>query len=115
MGTISYGATGSDYVTDAARRYRTHGLFPRDPVIAPKRANDAYVCHFDEGKIRWHFPMHGNTLKRGERHMRADDCIYCGTRIVSLHVGAMLEERTFDSWRTASSVRPSTIIEEDPI
>lgn len=65
-----------------------------------------------------HAPLFGNRIRQGEKHMRADNCIYCGARIVSLHVGDVQEPLSmsqFDCWRTFDSVRPSMVIEEDPI
>lgn len=57
-----------------------------------------------------HRPVHGETHSPGEKHMRADNCIYCTQRIVSLNVHA----DSWDKWRAASTVRPSMLIEEEP-
>ncbi|HET6915006.1 MAG TPA: hypothetical protein VFH56_02840 [Acidimicrobiales bacterium] len=59
---------------------------------------------------RRHRPLHGSYAKQGERIMRADNCVYCTARIISLHTGY-----AWDEWRTVDSVRPACIIEEDPI
>ena len=74
-------------------------------------SRSAYTCA-DRGK--WHEPLHGRTKRPGELHMRTDNCIYCTKRIISLHVGVTLEDRTFDLWRTVDSVKPSMIIQEEP-
>lgn len=41
--------------------------------------------------------------------MKTDNCVYCGARIIKLHTGI-----EWDLWRTVDSVRPSTVIEEEP-
>lgn len=56
-----------------------------------------------------HYPLHGNRHPIGEKHMRTDNCARCTQRIVSLYTGY-----AWDEWRTVSSVRPSTVIEEWP-
>lgn len=96
--------------TGAKRWGRNHSLLipakPKTNILRPQE-DDPYYCKIHGDRKHW--PVYGSYARPGERLMRADNCVYCGERIVSLHTGY-----EWDNWRTVASVRPATIIEELP-
>lgn len=107
-----YEATGTKRQTNGAfsvAGYRKTKLItpPRREILRPKEL-DPYYCKMHGDRKHW--PLHGSYARVGERIMRADNCVYCGERVISLHTGY-----EWDDWRTVASVRPAWVIEEDPV
>lgn len=107
-----YEATGGKRRTNAtafnvANYGKTQLLTPpKREILRPKELDPYYCKGYGEKK---HWPVYSSHARSGERIMRADNCVYCGQRIISLHTG-----HEWDEWRTVDSVRPSTIIDELP-